>query len=165
MSKTRSVSCINNAYRLLARRSHSVYEMRQKLESRGYEKSEIDEVLRGLSAANYLDDAAYCRSFASARMNKMKLGPERIKSDLARKGFDGGLIAVTLAELFKNSDDEMTVAIEAARKKLRSFRAGMDGSAMKRKLYDHLTRKGFSRETARNIALNEFKTIMTEKKW
>lgn len=146
----------------MARRSHSVFELRGKLGVRNYEQSEIDGAIARLIEAGYLDDAAYCRSYAEARIKRMRLGPGRIKIDLERKGFDDGLISETLSELFKDDDSEMVVAIEAAKKKIRSFSHHTGESEMKRKLYDHLARRGFSQEMARRIALDQFKTIFME---
>ena len=160
-TKPKFESCLDKAYRLLAGRSHSVFEMRKKLGLRNYEQTEIDETIAKLLEAGHLNDAVYCRSYASARIKRMRLGPGRIKTDLKRKGFGEGLIDETLSELFADDDSEMTVALEAARKKLRSLKNGTEETTMKRKLYDHLTRRGFSPEIARQIALDQFENVFS----
>lgn len=144
----------------MAGRSHSVFEMRGKLSIRNYEQSEIDDTIDTLVEAGYLDDGEYCRAYASARITRMKLGPGRIKIDLERKGFNESLISETLSQLYVDDDSEMAVALEAAKKKIRSFSNDTDESRMKRKLYDHLARRGFSPDMARRIALDQFKTIV-----
>ncbi|VAX16844.1 hypothetical protein MNBD_NITROSPINAE03-2 [hydrothermal vent metagenome] len=158
--KTKSESCLDKAYRLLAGRPHSVFEMREKLAFRSYEKFEIDETIAILLEAGHLNDSIYCRSYAGARIKRMRLGPGRIKTDLKRKGFDESLINETLSELFPDDDGEMCVALEAAEKKLRSFHNDIDEKVMKHKLYDHLTRRGFSAEIARRVALDRFETVL-----
>ncbi|HEB72889.1 MAG TPA: regulatory protein RecX [Nitrospirae bacterium] len=144
----------------MAGRPHSVFEMREKLAFRSYEKFEIDETIAILLEAGHLNDSIYCRSYAEARIKRMRLGPQRIKTDLKRKGFDETLINETLSELFPDDDVEMSVALEAAEKKARYLNNDMDEKVIKRKLYDHLTRRGFSPEIARRVALDQFATVL-----
>jgi len=160
MPETKSQSCLDKAYRLLAGRPHSVFEMREKLAFRSYEKFKIDETIAILLEAGHLNDSIYCRSYAEARIKRMRLGPQRIKTDLKRKGFDETLINETLSELFPDDDAEMSVALEAAEKKARYLNNDMDEKVIKRKLYDHLTRRGFSPEMARRVALDQFETVL-----
>lgn len=51
----------------------------------------------------------------------MRLKPKRTKIDLAKKGFRDELISSTPDELFSDNDSELTVAREAALKKVRLF--------------------------------------------
>ena len=90
----------------------------------------------------------------------MRLGPRRLRGDLTRKGFDGELVETVLDEIYNTGDDEMSVAMEAARKKAGSFKKGIDKNEMKRKMFDHLARKGFSLEIARRISLDMMDSVI-----
>jgi len=150
-------SCLDKAYRLLARRPHSVHELTVKLKEAGYGAGEVDEVVRLLVEKGYLDDDAYCKGYAASRVDRMRLGPKRLRADLARKGFDEALVESALENVYgSDGGGEWDVAHEAARKKAAAFKPEMDAKEMKRKLFGHLVRRGFSTDVARGLALDMF---------
>lgn len=153
-------SPINQAFRYLSRRDHSVYEIRSKLAAKEYSFDEIDSAIERLLSLDYLDDKKYCRQFAAYRVRRMKLGPLRLKGDLFRKGFEGGLVADVVSEIFGEGD--ILVAMEAGKKKIFSFKDGTSLGAMKKKTYDYLMRRGFSPDTSRRVAMDEFDDLLSE---
>ncbi len=154
--------CRNHAYRLLARRDHSCFELRAKLLAKGHGVDVTDDVIGELTEKRYLNDDAYCKRFAAARVDRMKLGPARIEQDLSRKGFAPELIADTITELFRDDADEMDIALKAAAKKLAGLRYDMKKETVKQKIYSYLARRGFSAEVSRAIALDRLDILMTE---
>jgi len=146
--------------RLLVSRPHSEKELREKLASRGHIETDIDSVIARLMELRYIDDQDLCPRHAENRLNKANVGPARMRAELARKGFGEALIEKTVDELYSGDHNEHSTAIRAARKKLRTFKPGLDTRAGMHKLYDHLTRKGFSMETARKVALDEYESLM-----
>ena len=55
------------AVKLLAMRAMSTEELRQRLARRGYAGDQIASVIAKLTAARYLDDAEYARTWARSR--------------------------------------------------------------------------------------------------
>lgn len=159
MTEKKRTSCADQAYRYLARRDHSVHELRRKLEGKGYAEDEVERTLNGLVEKGYLNDEAYCKNYGAARLRRMRLGPARIRRDLTRKGFDEKLVDTAVDEMYGGGEAEMDVARDAAARKLRSLGPGVGAEEARRKIYGHLVRRGFSGETARRIALDEFESL------
>lgn len=149
-------SCYDQACLYLARRDHSEFELRQKLERKGYDQGKIEEAIASLLEGRYIDDASYCGRYARGRVNRLGLGPRRVRVDLMRKGFAKSLIEAALVDLFSKEETEHSLALQAATKKARSLPAGVEWSVMKKKIFDYLLRRGFSHETARRVALDQW---------
>jgi len=77
---------------LLARREHSVAELRAKLLRRGHGAGEIAAVLSGLEAEGLLSDARFAESYVAARRARGE-GPLRIATALRQRGVAEELIA------------------------------------------------------------------------
>lgn len=80
------------ALNLLARREHSVFEMRQKLRARGFEVDDVQSVLATLTAEGLLSDDRFSEAFVNYRMAR-GLGPTRIAAELQQRGIDAQVIA------------------------------------------------------------------------
>lgn len=158
----KKVSCINKAYELLALRAHSIHEISEKLKIRDYDSSEIKDAIERLKELGYLDDAKFSKEYASARVERMRLGPKRIMIDLKRKGFAEELIAETIYDIFGEDEGEMNTAMLAAKKKFRMLKKDVDKDTMKRKLFDHLIRRGFSADIARRVTFDNLDEVMDE---
>ena len=76
---------------LLARREHSVAELRRKLLDKGYEQRAIDEQLQKLVIENLLNDQRFTESYVNYR-SKKGFGPLRIKQELKEKGISEMLL-------------------------------------------------------------------------
>ena len=61
-------SAYQRALGRLARRDHSVAELRRALVARGHEEDEVEAVLERLRRERYLDDAGYAERFARSRL-------------------------------------------------------------------------------------------------
>ena len=161
MKKGKPVSCYNQACRYLAFRDHSRRELVDKLVKKEFTSDQIDEVIASLINSGYIDDEAYALRYGRGRKNRSGLGPLRVRLDLVRKGFDIPVVEKTMAELFTDAEEEMALSIKAARKKTRTFKAGIEKEAMKKKLFDFLIRQGYSAETARTVALSRFEELQS----
>src|SRR6185437_5594928 len=85
-------SATETALRLLAQRSLSEVELRQRLQRREYAAEAIDAAVQAMQGYNYLNDAKLAESVALAAERRGK-GPRWIHSTLRRRG-----IAAPLAE-------------------------------------------------------------------
>ena len=89
---------LERAWRALSARERTVAELRTFLERRGVGSEALDAAVGELSAAGYLDDAAYARRFAEDRRSLDRWGSQRIARDLVRRGVAEELIDAALAE-------------------------------------------------------------------
>ncbi|MDH5639430.1 MAG: recombination regulator RecX [Nitrospinota bacterium] len=153
------IGALDHAMRFLVSRPHSEKELRDKLASRGHLAVDIDTAIARLIELRYVNDEELCPRHAESRLQKAIVGPARMRVELARKGFGEALIEKTVDELYSGDQTVQAAAVRAARKKIRTFKPGLDGQSARRKLFDHLTRKGFDMETARKVALDEYDTL------
>src|ERR1700722_15578338 len=89
------------AIRMLARREHSRFELRQKLSQQGFAAEAIDAVLEKLSTENLQSDQRFVENYVRSRSNK-HYGPLRIAAELRERGVSKDLIAEYLQEAKTN---------------------------------------------------------------
>ncbi|OGV33670.1 MAG: recombination regulator RecX [Legionellales bacterium RIFCSPHIGHO2_12_FULL_35_11] len=85
-----------SAIGLLARREHSVSELRAKLESIGYSFDEVTSVLSRLKNLELQSDERFVDMVCRSRINQ-GYGPIRVHKELQQKGVDTELIESRLA--------------------------------------------------------------------
>ena len=79
------------AVRLLSRREHSAYEIRDKLLKRDFDNEEIDRVIVELQQGGWLSDERFAEAYI--RMRQLKgFGPMRIAMELKERGVKEGII-------------------------------------------------------------------------
>lgn len=83
---------------LLARREHSVHELRQKLAVRAFDREEAEQAIQGLIDEGLLSDARFAEAYTASRLRTGK-GPVRIRTELEQRGVAAGLIDASLAGL------------------------------------------------------------------
>ena len=88
----------------LARRSHSVHEMRQYLERRSGDPSLAASVLSRLRAGGLVDDARYARQFARDRSANRRQGRFRLARELRARGVGARHIAAAIEELASQAE-------------------------------------------------------------
>ncbi len=87
------VSIVHDAaVRLLARREHSVVELRRKLRLRGYDRGVVDQVLEQLQEECLLSNKRFVEAYIHSRCEK-GFGPLRIQSELRERGIPAELAA------------------------------------------------------------------------
>ncbi len=73
------------AVRLLSRREHSAFEIRDKLLKRDFDSEEIDQVIIELQQGGWLSDERFAEAYI--RMRQLKgFGPVRIAMELNERG-------------------------------------------------------------------------------
>jgi regulatory protein len=103
----------NVAMNWLARREHSLAELRTKLAARGYSPQEIEISLKALVAEGLVSDERFAESFVAARMRKGQ-GPVRIRMELQKRGVAAETIHLHVDD---SALDWHTLAREVRRKK------------------------------------------------
>jgi regulatory protein len=88
---------LDAAARFLEARSRSTAEVRRRLTSAGYRGELVETALERLTAQGYLDDAAFARAWIESRDRARPRGERALRSELAQKGIDRGIIDLVLA--------------------------------------------------------------------
>ncbi len=75
------------AVRLLSRREHSAFEIRDKLQKRDFDEAEIAQAITELQQGGWLSDERFAEAYI--RMRQLKgFGPIRIAMELSERGVD-----------------------------------------------------------------------------
>ncbi|HEX2127647.1 MAG TPA: RecX family transcriptional regulator, partial [Solirubrobacterales bacterium] len=97
-------------YRAVGSRERTVAELRTFLERKRVEPEAIDDAVRELTEAGFLDDARYAQRFAEDKRELRGWGPDRIREALQGRGLDGALIEAAVAA--DAPDSQLERAIE-----------------------------------------------------
>lgn len=133
---------INHALNLLSFRQRSEKEIHTALKRKGYEEFYINNAIDYCRTQSYLDDRAFAKAFIKDKLNINKLGEQRIKYELIKKGVSEEIINDVLV---LDRDDQFEAAFKLAEKKLPSYKND-DKNGTYRKLSGFLQRKGYSFE-------------------
>ena len=131
-----------SALQRLARRDHSESEIRGALARDGYSEHQIEEAVRRLRSARYLDDAGFAERFARSRSRNLGQGSRRIRAALASKGVGREAAETGLREALDEVSEGATLD-ETARRYWRQ-KTAEDPRRRLRKLWGFLLRRGFS---------------------
>ncbi|PIU41765.1 MAG: hypothetical protein COS99_03720 [Candidatus Omnitrophica bacterium CG07_land_8_20_14_0_80_42_15] len=143
------------SYQLLSYRPRSIYEIRIKLEEKGYKGELIDKVIERLKGLHYLDDKNFAKFWVEAKMKLKPVGSMILKRDLEERGIEEALIGEAIKD--KETDyDEFKTAYDVAEAKLATYGKIHKLKAMKR-IYDYLVRRGFKFDIIRQVLDELFK--------
>jgi len=141
----------DRALNMLAFRARSSSELARSLQRKGEEKPHVDWAIDRLREQGLLDDAAFARSFARAKVVDGKQSRRRVQQDLARKGVSRSLSDEAIDTVIEEEGvDQRSIVEEAARKKLRSL-AGLEPAVQRRRLYGFLARRGYEIDDIRSV--------------
>ncbi len=140
------------AFELLARRPHSVQELRRKLRQRGFPSHHIEPLLKELEEKGYLNDRAFVRTFIQSRIQSRNWGPYRLQAELRKRGIAPTLIEEELKHMVAE-EQVLARARELARKFIARPRIQAESpSHRKQKLFNFLLRKGYPYDLCRQVA-------------
>lgn len=100
------------ALRLLTRREHSSFELRQKLAARGFPDANVEALLLTLAREGLQSDARFASGYAQGRAAR-GYGPLRIREELRQRGVAAELVEEQLQE----GDWDWVEMAEAVRRK------------------------------------------------
>jgi len=98
-----SLTPLDYAYRLLARRAYSEQELTDKLIARGFTALAVARTVDRLKTQGYLDDARLAADQAE-RLRSRGFGSEGIRAKLTQKGLSSDSIGQTLETSGENQD-------------------------------------------------------------
>ena len=131
-----------HALQYLSYRDRSKWELSQYLGKKEHPLPVIQKTLDYLTELNYVDDQRFALQWGQYKINKNKIGKNRLYMELLGKGVKKETIEGILNTLYQKNP-EMELAVQCARKKwitLKSF----EEKKKKRLLVQYLQRKGFS---------------------
>ncbi len=135
---------LNVAYRLLAGRDRSVYEIRSALLKKEFAPELAEEVVLVLSEKRLLDDTKFARLYAESLLRNRKAGPRYIEQAILKKGIARETAENTVAVIFA---DPYTQELEIAgwvERKTKSMKSGLTPMQKKKRIFNFLIRRGFS---------------------
>jgi regulatory protein len=94
---TKNPSPRKKAMDLLARREHSVAELRAKLIAREFDVDEVDRAVARLAEEGLVSDERFAEAYVSSRVRKGQ-GPLRIRVELERRGVSSDFITTCLEQ-------------------------------------------------------------------
>lgn len=132
----------NCALRLLSYRARSEYEIRNRLDQKGYEREIIEETVRFLKKNNYIDDYAFAKALVNDELNLKQSGEGLIRQKLFQKGISKEIIQKVLDEIL-DEEKSLAACINLAEKKLNSTYRDDAPKDQMRKIVAFLQRRGY----------------------
>jgi regulatory protein len=135
--------------RLLGRRDHARGELHKKGRIKGFPATIMDEVLDELSDKNYLNEEVFAAKFITDKLAFSKWGPQKIKSELIKKGVHIQLIEKLLKE--HTGDLELSrICVDLVVKRKARYLRENDPLKRRQKIIGWLRQKGFEHVTIQN---------------
>lgn len=129
------------ALNLLSRKSYTIAQLYEKLESKEYELTIIQEVLKRLVDVGLLNDEQYTISYINHHAIMGKKGPNKIKQELLQKGISDRIINQYLTAY--EDETQIEHATKIANQLIRTNRK-YGPHFIKQKIQQHLMTKGFN---------------------
>ncbi len=131
----------------LARRMRTVRDLRRLMKARA-EPGEAGEaamnaVVLRLKEMNYLSDTRFAADYTRLRKENEKFGKRRVQQDLAMKGVEKELVALTLATAYEDIDEVALAREYVARKRMKQP-SGPNAKKETVRTMNRLMRAGFS---------------------
>ncbi len=139
------------ALRLLAQRSYTMRNLRQKLHRKDFTASDTDAVLQRLTETGLLDDRKFALNFARARLTATSASPRRIRQFLMQKGIAAETADDAIAAIVADEQIDVGVALErVARRKLATLK-DEDPVKVRQKLFGFLCRRGYDLDDVKRV--------------
>lgn len=131
-------------------RCHS--EVKKKLYELGVRKAEQDEIISKLIEENYLNEERFAIAFASGKFRMKQWGRTKIKHELKQKRVSEDCIKKAM----KGIDEKayLQALHKLAAEKLKTLKVEKNIFIKKRKLQDHLLRKGYETDLVKEETNN-----------
>ncbi|MCF7812253.1 recombination regulator RecX [Candidatus Gracilibacteria bacterium] len=151
----------NQAFRVLARREHSVYELKGKLSKKFPEQAEtIAQVVKEFQEQNWISDDRFCEAFIREKILTNNWGTRKIFFQLHKKGIAKDLAQEKMKTLY-SEEEQQTILQELIEKKHQEIiRKGKTKNEyeVRQKLLAYLVGKGFEFEIAKK-AIDYFSPV------
>jgi regulatory protein len=143
-------SLYDYAIAALARRMHSVAELKRKLRARCPEETTIERVVARLKEHRYLNDAGYAAAYSALRRDNQKFGRRRVITDLKVKGVHADVIEKAIDEAYSGINETGLARAFLERKRLKKPQNNREAA----RIFRALMRAGFGMATSIAILKN-----------
>jgi regulatory protein len=137
---------LSAALNFLSYRPRSRHEILTYLRKRKLDEPGTEAVVARLERMGLLDDRDFARFWVENRLAFRPRGSRALQAELLQKGIDREIVGEAVAAI----EDEEPIALEVARKKVRSY-AALDDREFYRKMIGHLQRRGFGYAVASRV--------------
>lgn len=136
---------LDAALNFLSYRQRTGQEVRRKLMDRGFDDETIEAAMRRLENVGLVDDESFVAAYVRDRIAHRPMGVRRMAQELYLKGIRREeAVPLIEAALGHEGTDELDLARRVAERKGASLRRRDEDPALSRKrLRDHLLRRGF----------------------
>ena len=145
------------AVELLSYRPRSEAEIRKRLSEKGFNPSDIEEVMGRLRANGLVNDESFAHTWADNRATFRPRSRRLVAAELRQKGVAEETIEQTIDEL----PDDGDLAYQSAQRYARRLE-GLEWEDFRKKLGGHLGRKGFSYEVVAEVTRRIWKELREE---
>jgi regulatory protein len=135
-------SAYQRALGRLARRDHSVAELRRALAARGHEADEVEAALERLRRERYLDDAGYAERFARSRLEHHGHGRALVRQSLRQRGVSRAETETGLQSALREVDEK--AVLDALARRYWRQHARIAPARRLPRLWTFLLRRGFA---------------------
>jgi regulatory protein len=133
-----------SAVHFLSFRSRSEKEILQNLEKKGYSQSAIRQSISKLKDAGLVNDEEFACQWVEARVRSKPRSRRMMEYELRQKK----VLDEQIHQAFKGIPDDLTLAFQAARKKMRLFSC-LEKEDFRKKMTSFLMRRGFQYDVIR----------------
>ena len=151
-AETSHQQAMNTAVRILTNRDHSKYELKQKLQQRGFGSKAINKVISECERLNYINDKRTAHVYIS-QLKRKCFGKRYIRMALRKKRLSGSAIENILQENCPEAD-ELENAGRLLEKKMKTFEREADLKKRKDRIYRFLYSRGFKTEIIAGLMRN-----------
>jgi regulatory protein len=139
----------STALRFRSYRPRSEKEIKDHLRKKGFDDVLISKAIAFLSTSRLVDDEEFSRMLCRDKLHLKPAGKLVMKQALFKKGIHKDIIEKVLNEYFTQEQEEH-LALEEAKKRMKRI-SSLPPLVMKRKLYEHLLRRGYDSSLTRSI--------------
>jgi regulatory protein len=134
---------MNSAVRILSKRDHSKYELKQKLHQRGFASKVIDTVIAECERLDYINDLRTAHLYI-LQLKRKCFGRRYVRMALKKKRLSGAVAENLLLKNYPEADERENAG-KILQKKEKTFEPEEDLKKRKEKIYRFLCSRGFSK--------------------
>jgi len=149
-----STAAYPRAINLLARRDHTVAELKQKLVIRGFSADAVAAVIEKLTGQGLLDDRRFAERWTESAMKSGRGYGFRILQELQRRGISREIAAEAVAAAKSEYSEQDSLAAIVARR-YATFAPEAAALKEKQRVFSYLQRRGFSIQTIISFFINQ----------
>ena len=138
------------ALRYRSYRPRSTKEVVEYLQKKGYDNPNIQQAVRFLQENKLLNDEEFAKMLCRDRMTLRPVGKTTMRQLLYKKGIDRSIAEKIIGEMY-TADSENALALKEAERKYKRI-AGLPSITKKKRIYEHLVRRGYDSSLSLKIA-------------